>query len=114
MEEPKRYDRPVFTKVKDKQGREYKIAYSNKRSEAIEAMGDKLTIIEGEPSLFLRTGNSKYGEQLVLCLEHAQVKETREKKGTGKVIELYLPLEFGLEWLYSAVKYLGSKKLSEV
>lgn len=108
-----KFDRPVYTKVSDKQGRTYKIAYSNLPSEAIDATGGKIVVLGGEPSIFVREGNSKHGEQLVFCLEHAVVKEVKDKSGVGKVLEMYLPKEFGLEFLFNAVKYLGAEKFGD-
>lgn len=114
MELGKKFDRPIFTKVKDLAGREYKIAYSNMPAEAVVATDEHKAVYTGEPSVFLRLGDSQHGEQLVLCLEHAKLKVVEPKKGVGRVIEIYLPKEFGLEWLQNAVSYLGAKRLDEI
>lgn len=102
----KKCDHPVMTITNDSEGRIYKHAYSNKDSDAVIGIGEEYQVLKGQPEMYVRHGPSKFGEQLVLCFNVDEIGVTLPKKGARDLIEFYLPLEFGLDYLEQAVKYL--------
>lgn len=102
-------DIPVFAKNIDKKGRRYFTAYSNKTSNAVIHLGDKNTIIEGNPKIRLRLGESEFGEEFVFeLLRTGKITQT-PKNSKYDSVEIYLPKDFGLDFFERALAFFKRK-----
>ena len=54
----------VFSEGTDSKGNRYRKAYSNKETKCVIAMDRKNVVLKGRPNIFLRVGESKFGDEL--------------------------------------------------
>lgn len=103
-------DNPVFAKNKDKNGNTYLNCYANKETTAIVSVGEKNHVFSGNPSISFRKGNSKFGEEFILHFLVKEIKETYDKNTGHKRIEIYLPKDFGLQFLQDSINFIKTNK----
>lgn len=103
------YTKPVFTEKKDG-NRTFKTAYSNITSKSvvtlnISAFSGKNVIVEGNPKISVREGDSKHGEELVFELLRTGPIREEPRNSAYDTIEIYMPKEFGIKFLEDALEY---------
>lgn len=112
------YTKPVFTETKDKNGRKFRVAYSNMTSDAVitlnfSGFNGKKVIVEGNPKISLRDGESKHGEQIIFELLRTGPIREEPAESAYDTVEIYLPKKFGMEFLEDALKYFKKKEIEE-
>ena len=112
---PEPFDKPIFAIGRDKEGREYLNAFSNIKSCSVISLEDKNIIVEGNPKIKLRIGESKFGNEMVFeLIKTGGIKESA-KRSKHDTVEIYLPLKFGLEFLKDTVKFFENEiRLREI
>jgi len=98
-------DKVILNVEKDNKNRIYLKAYSNKKTSCILSYHGTNKLFNGRLNLFLRKGNSKFGDEIGIYFKIADLKETYSTTSKHNVIECYLPAEFGINFLKKAINY---------
>ena len=102
-------NRPVFTKTVDKDGHVWLIAYANTPSRAVVSLKEfqKNLIVNGNPAIALRLGDSQFGEELIFEVFRKQndILQRTPKRTNHDLIECYYPKASGLEFFEQTLKY---------
>ena len=98
--------KPVFAKKMNKGGLDFYTIYSNTKSNAVISIGGQNLVLEGQPAINLRLGNSKFGEEIIFELIINKDSPPRILKGNSKTdkVEIYLLKDIGLKVLEMAIK----------
>lgn len=86
-----------FKIKKDKDGRTYYTGYANKTTNAVISLNDVNLIVEGNPKINIRDGDSRYGEELIIELLRTGSVIQTPKKSNYDSIEIYFPKNEGLQ-----------------
>lgn len=99
----------VFTTNSDKTGNSYFNCYSNVITNCNLVLNDKNIVFSGKPKLFVRTENKHFEKEFVFSFLIETKKHEYNVNSEHQVIEFYLPVEKGIEFLEQSLAYLKSK-----
>ena len=106
MEENDKPNIFVFNENTDDKGNTYKNAYSNKETSCIICINGKNTLVRGKLKLFARKGKSGFGEELGVVFHITEKHEEYPSSSSQEVVEMYLPLPIGIDFLEKTIKHL--------
>jgi len=99
------------TTATDKAGRIYKKIFSNQETEAIYCNKGENTSLLTESNFSIRTGESKFGDQLILQFVIKKVLETYKAKSPLIHIETYFPINNDTLELFEGITEYLKKEL---
>ena len=99
-------NQPVFTKKIDDDGRMYYTGYANKISNCVVSYDDKNMIFSGNPKINLRSGSSKFGDELFIELLCDGSVQFAPKNSWYDSIEIYFPSGFGIDFLKKFIEFV--------
>lgn len=105
------YNKPVFTKKVDDAGRIYYTGYANIETNSVISIGKKNYVIEGNPKINWRVGDSQHGNELFI--EHmvtGKVKQT-PKNSNHNSIEIYFPDKMGIQFFKNFITFIEGNKI---
>ena len=103
----------VFNGNWDGKENSYLNCYSNIETNAVICDKNINTVFKGNPKIVVRKGKSTFGNEMLFQFLIKKEVEQYPANSDYKVIEYYLPLEEGVEFLKNSIKFIEGK-LNEV
>ena len=105
IKKAKSFSKPIFTKNKDKDGRDFYVAYSNREGACCISLKGKNVVVPGNVKIGMRMGDSRFGNEMIFELLRTGPIKINPKRTDIDTIEIYLPMTDGLKFLESAIAY---------
>jgi len=110
MKEYPNPDRFIFQENKDTKGKRFLNGYPNIRTNCNVAFKDKNMVFKGKPKIFVRNGESEFGEEIGFSFLIEGVITDYKVNSIHDCVEFYLPKDKGIQFLKEFIKFLEEKK----